>query len=378
MRRFFVCLAVLCFVFAGVPVVRAQSAERCFSETGFCISGRIQAFWEQNGGLPVFGYPIGAQGPQVIEGNTLQAQWFQRARLELHPDQQAPYDVLMGRVGAERLTQQSRDWFSFPTSQPIRGCQYFSETKHVVCEPFLSYWRANGLRSMNTPGSNNASLAFFGLPLNDATIEANGSGAFVSQWFERARLEFHTENQPPFNLLGGLLGSELLTPIAAPTPAPAPAPTPAAPAAACTALPTGDRHTTTNYYDLSADKFTYRSSVGSNTAGNGATYLTMEVTMLFGPPDESELNRVFTGQDTFFIAGANGQRYKVDKAATAALPRAMTNRMISFTDPITVGQLAFLLPQNVAPASLEYDGKAIAPQYPRAELNLKWPACGGA
>ena len=36
---------------------QAQPGQRCFAETSFCIAGRIRAFWEQNGGLRVFGFP---------------------------------------------------------------------------------------------------------------------------------------------------------------------------------------------------------------------------------------------------------------------------------------------------------------------------------
>jgi len=35
----------------------AAAAERCFPETGRCISGRFLSFWEEQGGLPVFGFP---------------------------------------------------------------------------------------------------------------------------------------------------------------------------------------------------------------------------------------------------------------------------------------------------------------------------------
>ena len=39
----------------------AQQAQRCFPETGYCISGTIRAYWEGNGGLSVFGYPMTSQ-----------------------------------------------------------------------------------------------------------------------------------------------------------------------------------------------------------------------------------------------------------------------------------------------------------------------------
>src|SRR5687767_6073170 len=65
---------------------RAQASWRCFPETGFCIAGRIREFWEQNGGLPVFGFPTTPQQETLIEGQFFQVQWFERNRLELHPE----------------------------------------------------------------------------------------------------------------------------------------------------------------------------------------------------------------------------------------------------------------------------------------------------
>ena len=86
---------------AGVGDAQAQQDERCFPETGACISGRIREFWEQNGGLAVFGLPLAPQQEETLEGQALQAQWFERARLELHPENARPYDVLLGRLGVD-------------------------------------------------------------------------------------------------------------------------------------------------------------------------------------------------------------------------------------------------------------------------------------
>src|SRR5438874_9736260 len=90
---------------AGVGGAQAQQNERCFTETGFCISGRIREFWEQNGGLAVFGLPLAPQQQQTLEGKPIQAQLFERTRLELHPENARPYNVLLGRLGVDRLTQ---------------------------------------------------------------------------------------------------------------------------------------------------------------------------------------------------------------------------------------------------------------------------------
>ena len=96
MYRRMLWLIPLLFLFGSLATVRAQTSERCFPETGFCIAGRVREFWEQNGGLPVFGYPKGVQQETVIEGKAFQAQPFERNRLELHPENPHPYDILLG------------------------------------------------------------------------------------------------------------------------------------------------------------------------------------------------------------------------------------------------------------------------------------------
>src|SRR5690348_14348569 len=63
----------------------AQQPQRCFPETGYCISGTIREYWERNGGLPVFGYPITSQQVETGEGTwSGPVQWFERDRLEDH------------------------------------------------------------------------------------------------------------------------------------------------------------------------------------------------------------------------------------------------------------------------------------------------------
>jgi hypothetical protein len=188
---------------------QAQTSQRCFAETGLCIDGRIREFWEQNGGLVAFGLPITAQQEQLIEGQPRQVQWFERNRLELHPDRQRPYDVLLGRLGVDRLSAQGRDWFQFPKSTPESGCQFFPQTGHNLCGEILSVWRAGGLEFDGKRGkSADESLALFGLPISDAQQETITGQEYTVQWFERARFELHPENAPPYNVLLGLLGRE--------------------------------------------------------------------------------------------------------------------------------------------------------------------------
>ena len=120
------------------PAIPTQAAQRCFSETNQCIDGRIREFWEQNGGLAIFGFPIGSEEQSTVDGKTFTVQRFERNRLELHPENARPYDVLLGRLGADRLAQQGRDWFTFPKNGDTGGCKVFAETGHTVCGAVLN------------------------------------------------------------------------------------------------------------------------------------------------------------------------------------------------------------------------------------------------
>src|SRR5579859_2028056 len=209
---------------ANVQPALAQTDSRCFAATGFCIAGRIREFWEQNGGLPVFGYPISPQEEETIEGKTFQAQWFERTRLELHPENAPPYDVELGRIGVDRLNQEGRDWFTFPAGTQQPGCRYFPETQHTLCGLFLQAWHANGLQlNGGSSFTEDENLALFGMPISEPHTELIQGQPYTVQWFERVRMELHPENAPPYNVLFGLLGDEVRSNIPiAPGASPAP------------------------------------------------------------------------------------------------------------------------------------------------------------
>ncbi|HEY0739693.1 MAG TPA: hypothetical protein VGD69_32510 [Herpetosiphonaceae bacterium] len=210
----------------STPAVRAADGERCFPETGRCISGRFREYWEQNGGLAVFGFPI---GPAIQErnrdtGQIYLTQWFQRNRFELHPENKPPYDVLLGRLGDDWLQQRDVDWRKEGRATPEASCLYFEQTGRNVCDQasglgFKSYWQSHGLEFDGRRGTSYAeSLALFGLPLTEPRMENNSSGDRVlTQLFERARFEWHpNQSDPNFRVLLGLLGNELRGPYSGP------------------------------------------------------------------------------------------------------------------------------------------------------------------
>jgi polysaccharide biosynthesis protein PslG len=196
---------------ATAPAPDPGARCRAFPETGQQVCGRLLEYWEQNGGLPVFGYPIGPEQPVQIEGRTIQSQWFERNRLELHPQNPRPYDVLLGRLGADGLAAQKRNWQEFPKANP-GAPHYFAETGHAIAPEFWGYWSSNGLEFDGASGKSlQESLALFGLPLSPAQVENNPTNGqpYLTQHFERARFEYHPENAgTPYVVLLGLLGRE--------------------------------------------------------------------------------------------------------------------------------------------------------------------------
>ncbi len=71
--------------------------------------------------------------------------------------------------------------------------RYFEDTGHTVRGVFLNYFDTRG------------GLEIFGYPITEAYIE-NG---LLVQYFQKARMEYHSWNPDPYKVLLGLLGDEL-------------------------------------------------------------------------------------------------------------------------------------------------------------------------
>jgi hypothetical protein len=220
-------------------VVRPQSAsahQLCFpaDKTPHCLNDPFSDYWENNGGLPVFGYPITTAANEVNAdtGQTYNTQWVERTRMEDHPENQPPYRMPLGLLGKERLRQLGRDYAAEPRESGAKdGCLWFAQTGHNVCNisgnlGFKQYWESHGLK-ISGMSNFDRSLQLFGLPLTEPKQETNANGDTVlTQWFERARFEWHPNNPDEYKVLLGLLGKEVrgTTPPTPPPPTPAPPP----------------------------------------------------------------------------------------------------------------------------------------------------------
>ncbi len=174
-----------------------------FPTTGHNVGAPFLKYWRQHGGLAVYGYPIteSFQEKSALDQKTYTVQYFERARLEGHPENAAPWDIILGQLGR---TMSSRV-FANPATNPIAadaappGSQYFPESKHAAGGDFLAYWKANG------------GLDQFGYPVTEAFQEKSAldQKIYTVQYFERNRFELHPENAAPYRVLLGLLGSQV-------------------------------------------------------------------------------------------------------------------------------------------------------------------------
>jgi hypothetical protein len=108
----------------AVPAPTAPAEVRWYEPaTGHLIARPFRTYWQSRNGLAIFGLPI----TEVVIENGRQVQYFERARLELHPELAGtPYEVQIGHLGVLALERGK-----YPR--------------------MISGWRASWLRSRRTP-----------------------------------------------------------------------------------------------------------------------------------------------------------------------------------------------------------------------------------
>jgi hypothetical protein len=184
---------------AANPIAAFQNtADRVFfSQTGHSLSHGFKQYWERNGGLAVFGYPI---TEEFTERNRLgefsAVQYFERAKFEYHPEyKDTPFEVELGLLGNQVAARRAPVAEAGTDSQHI----YFKETGQYLSYGFKYYWERNG------------GLAVFGLPITGEFQEVNpiDGKTYTVQYFERARFEYHPEFKgTPYETELGLLGTQ--------------------------------------------------------------------------------------------------------------------------------------------------------------------------
>ena len=150
-------------------------------QTGHHISERtgFLSFWRTHGSVLVLGYPI---SEEIVEQGRI-VQYFEHARMEYHPEQ-------LGQAGQVQLSLLGRELTAgreFPDGPADGGEMYFVETKHTLSGKFLRFWQKRG------------GLPVFGYPISEPFEEMAADGQNrITQYFERARFEYHPEDMDAF------------------------------------------------------------------------------------------------------------------------------------------------------------------------------------
>lgn len=95
---------------------------RYFAPTGHYLAYGFKTYWETHGGLRIFGYPISEELSELNPdtGQVYTVQYFERARFEYHPENAGtPWEVLLGRLGAQRATILGLDMSAAPRQEGI-------------------------------------------------------------------------------------------------------------------------------------------------------------------------------------------------------------------------------------------------------------------
>jgi len=89
-----------------------------FSETRQAVAAPFRDYWAAHDGLVTLGYPLTDLLPPGPDAGT-PVQWFERGRLEWHPENAPPFDVLPSRVGAWLVA--AREDRGAPGTRPARA-----------------------------------------------------------------------------------------------------------------------------------------------------------------------------------------------------------------------------------------------------------------
>src|SRR5262245_25888815 len=198
-------LGVVALLFSSLAVTpaRAATAVQYVAATGHYVRGVFRDFWDKNGGLANFGYPMTEE--YIDPGTSRIYQYFERARFERAQASSTSVDLgLLGRQAVGNRT--------FATAEPIKSSKqrrYFPETQHIVQYGFLETWQTRG------------GLKIFGYAISEEVDEQLADGqVHTVQYFERARFEYWPDRASGQRVQLSLLGRQFAPPELTPPLAP--------------------------------------------------------------------------------------------------------------------------------------------------------------
>ena len=153
-----------------------------FQDCGHYLSQGFLNFWRKWGGNDLFGCPISEE----LTENGRTVQYFQKARLEYHPDLAGTqWETSLGLLGTELLQNASPEELANPAYKPIvtfpttKDKAYFDLTQHSLGGEFYTYWKNWG------------GVYRFGYPTSEEYPQLVDGQWMAVQDFERSRFIYH-------------------------------------------------------------------------------------------------------------------------------------------------------------------------------------------
>lgn len=166
----------------------SNEVSRFYANTGFSVSYAFLRYFDTYGGVRLFGYPISDE----MQENGRTVQYFERQKLEYFKEAAGTRNEVLGARMGEEFLRGKRILKARPFSSKS-NLVFVRETQHSLSNSFLNFWRANG------------GVKVFGYPISEPMQE----GGRLVQYFERARMEYHTDKAKQGQAVQlGLLGKE--------------------------------------------------------------------------------------------------------------------------------------------------------------------------
>lgn len=117
-----------------------RAAVRYFEETGFTVQNDFLYFFNKYGGVDSLGYPLSKE----IEVDGWSVQYFEKGRLEYHPENDPAYRITVGWLGD--LLNRRRPPISTQNipSGDAPDRRYYPQTGHTISGDFLYYFDSHG------------------------------------------------------------------------------------------------------------------------------------------------------------------------------------------------------------------------------------------
>ena len=153
---------------------------RDFPETEKTVRSDFLGFFDAYGGVESFGLPL--TGEMEVDGWKMQ--YFEKARLEYHPENEPAYRVTAGWLGEVlRRRQPPIPTGHIPPANNSRR-RYYPQTGHTLSGDFLTYFDSNGGKVR------------FGYPISEPFLWEGR----ITQDFQSARFFWTPETDPPVTL----------------------------------------------------------------------------------------------------------------------------------------------------------------------------------